>query len=274
MFEERNQKLRFGVIGAGNMGEAIVRGFVQSGRAENAAISFFDACVEKSEKLAKELGAACADSLEQLITNSDILLIAVKPNVCTHIFHEQLELFSGKAVISIAAGWGGERLKKALPDDTRILRVMPNTPAMIGEGMIVFEAGDSLTSEEKQFAEVLFSSVGEIVTAEPKLMDAVTAVSGSGPAYVYLFIEALADGGVKAGLPRDLALKLAAQTVKGSAMMVSQTGVHPGELKDRVCSPGGTTIEAVAVLEQKGFRGAVIAAVDACREKSEKMSKQ
>jgi pyrroline-5-carboxylate reductase len=104
-------------------------------------------------------------------------------------------------------------------------------------------------------------------------MDAVTAVSGSGPAYVYLFIEALADGGVKAGLPRPVALKLAAQTVKGSAMMVSETGVHPGELKDRVCSPGGTTIEAVATLEEKGFRGAVIAAVDACREKSERMSK-
>ena len=151
---------------------------------------------------------------------------------------------------------------------------MPNTPAMIGEGMIVFESGDSLTPNERAFAETLFGSVGDVISVEPKLMDAVTAVSGSGPAYVYLFIEALADGGVKAGLPRDLALKLAAQTVKGSAMMVSQTGVHPGELKDRVCSPGGTTIKAVAVLEQKGLRGTVIAAVDACREKSEKMSKQ
>ena len=234
----------------------------------------FDACKEKAEALAKELNLLSANTLEELIDWSEVLLVAIKPNICSHVFSEQFDRFSGKAVISISAGWGGEKLKKALPENARVLRVMPNTPAMIGEGMIVFEAGDTLTADEKSFAEVLFSSVGEVVTVEPKLMDAVTAVSGSGPAYVYLFIEAMADGGVKAGLPRELALKLAAQTVKGSAMMVSHTGVHPGELKDRVCSPGGTTIEAVAVLEQKGLRGAVIAAVDACRDKSEKMSKQ
>jgi pyrroline-5-carboxylate reductase len=274
MLENHSEKLRFGVIGAGNMGEAIIRGFLKSASAENVVLSVYDTCKDKAGALAAELKLTSANSLEELIDQSEVLLIAIKPNVCTHVFSEQFEHFSGKAVISIAAGWGGEKLKTALPKSTRILRVMPNTPAMIGEGMIVFEAGDTLTAGEKTFAETLFSSVGEVVTVEAKLMDAVTAVSGSGPAYVYLFIEALADGGVKAGLPRDLALKLAAQTVKGSAMMIRQTGVHPGELKDRVCSPGGTTIEAVAVLEQKGLRGAVIAAVDACREKSEKMSKQ
>lgn len=274
MLGNRSENLRFGVIGAGNMGEAIIRGFLKSASAESIELSIFDANKAKAKLLAQELKLNSADSLEALIDQSDVLLVAIKPNVCTHVFSEQFDRFSGKAVISIAAGWGGEKLKKALPASARILRVMPNTPAMIGEGMIVFEAGDTLRADEKAFAETLFSSVGEVVTVEPKLMDAVTAVSGSGPAYVYLFIEALADGGVKAGLPRDLALKLAAQTVKGSAMMVSQTGVHPGELKDRVCSPGGTTIEAVAVLEQKGLRGTVIAAVDACREKSEKMSKQ
>jgi len=274
MLGNRKEKLRFGVIGAGNMGEAIIRGFLKNASAESVELSIFDANKAKAKSLAQELKLNSADSLEALIDQSDVLLVAIKPNVCTHVFSEQFDRLSDKAVISIAAGWGGEKLKKALPASARILRVMPNTPAMIGEGMIVFEAGDTLTENEKAFAETLFSSVGEVVTVEPKLMDAVTAVSGSGPAYVYLFIEALADGGVKAGLPRDLALKLAAQTVKGSAMMVSQTGVHPGELKDRVCSPGGTTIEAVAVLEQKGLRGTVIAAVDACREKSEKMSKQ
>lgn len=274
MFGNRIEKLRFGVIGAGNMGEAIIRGFKKSNSAESVELFVYDACKEKAEALAAELKLTCASSLEELIDRSEVLLVAIKPNVCTHVFSEHFDRFSGKAVISIAAGWGGEKLKKALPQNARVLRVMPNTPAMIGEGMIVFEAGDTLTEDEKSFAEILFSSVGEVVTVEPKLMDAVTAVSGSGPAYVYLFIEAMADGGVKAGLPRELALKLAAQTVKGSAMMVRQTGVHPGELKDRVCSPGGTTIEAVAVLEQKGLRGAVIAAVDACREKSEKMSKQ
>ncbi|MCE5189266.1 MAG: pyrroline-5-carboxylate reductase [Eubacteriales bacterium] len=269
----RTNEIRFGVIGTGNMGEAIVRGFYQSGVASGVKTTIYDPDTEKCRQLEKTLPVESASSLEALIERSDILLIAIKPNICTHVFQEQHDRFSGKAVISIAAGWGGERLKKALPADTRILRVMPNTPAMVGEGMIVFETGDSLTADERSFAQTLFGSVGDVISVEPKLMDAVTAVSGSGPAYVYLFIEALADGGVKAGLPRPVALKLAAQTVKGSAMMVSETGVHPGELKDRVCSPGGTTIEAVAVLEQHGFRGAVIAAVEACREKSERMSK-
>lgn len=273
MESRQTEKIKFGIIGAGNMGEAILRGFVSSGNAQNVDISIYDPYTEKCKLLESACGVHSAESIEQLIDESDILLIAIKPNVCSHVFADHKRLFAGKAVISIAAGWGGERLKNALPASTRILRVMPNTPAMISEGMIVFESGDSLTQDEHAFAETLFSSVGDVVSVEPKLMDAVTAVSGSGPAYVYLFIEALADGGVKAGLPRNIALKLAAKTVKGSAMMVSETGIHPGELKDRVCSPGGTTIEAVAVLEQKGLRGAVIAAVDACRDKSEKMSK-
>lgn len=269
----RTTTLRLGVIGAGNMGEAILRGFLTSGYAADTETALFDLDVEKCRALEKEFGVTVAASLEALIDGSDILLVAVKPNVCTYLFAEQFERFADKAVVSIAAGWGGERLKNALPKTVRILRVMPNTPAMIGQGMIVFESGDSLTEDERAFAKTLFGAVGDVISVEPKLMDAVTAVSGSGPAYVYLFIEALADGGVKAGLPRQIALKLAAQTVKGAAMMVSETGVHPGELKDRVCSPGGTTIEAVAVLEQKGLRAAVIAAVDACCAKSEQMSK-
>jgi len=265
--------MKLGIIGVGNMGEAILRGFLASGNAGGTEIAVYDPYMEKCRLLEKECGVTSAESLEQLVQQSDILLIAIKPNVCSNLFAEHADLFTGKAVVSIAAGWGGERLRNALPASTRILRVMPNTPAMIGEGMIVFEAGDTLTNDEHAFAETLFVSVGDVISVEPKLMDAVTAVSGSGPAYVYLFIEALADGGVKAGLPRSVALKLAAQTVKGSAMMVSETGIHPGELKDRVCSPGGTTIDAVAKLEETGFRGAVIAAVDACWEKSKKISK-
>lgn len=268
----QSNAIRLGVIGAGNMGEAILRGYLTSGHASGNPIAVYDLDTEKCRALERTLGISAAPSVEALIDESDVLLIAVKPNICTHLFADQFDRFAGKAVVSIAAGWGGERLKNALPKSTRILRVMPNTPAMIGQGMIVFESGDSLTADERAFAEEMFRSVGDVIRVEPKLMDAVTAVSGSGPAYVYLFIEALADGGVKAGLPRPVALKLAAQTVKGAAMMVSETGVHPGELKDRVCSPGGTTIEAVAVLEQKGLRAAVIAAVDACREKSEKIS--
>lgn len=269
----RSNSIRLGIIGAGNMGEAILRGYLTSGYAAGEQTMVFDPDMEKCRSLERDLGVLVANSLETLIDESDLLLVAVKPNVCTHLFSDHFDRFANKAIVSIAAGWGGERLKSALPATTRVLRVMPNTPAMIGEGMIVFESGDTLTEDERAFAETMFGAVGDVISVEPKLMDAVTAVSGSGPAYVYLFIEALADGGVKAGLPRPIAMKLAAQTVKGSAMMVSETGVHPGELKDRVCSPGGTTIEAVAVLEQKGLRSAVITAVDACCEKSERMSK-
>ena len=269
----RSNSIRLGVIGAGNMGEAILRGYLASGRADGPKASVYDLDTEKCRAMEKDFGVTVADSLEYLIDESDLLLVALKPNVCAHIFSEQYDRFSGKAIVSIAAGWGGERLKSALPKTARVLRVMPNTPAMIGEGMIVFESGDTLTDDERDFAQLLFGAVGEVITVEPKLMDAVTAVSGSGPAYVYLFIEALADGGVKAGLPRPVAIKLAAQTGKGAAMMVRKTGIHPGELKDRVCSPGGTTIEAVAVLEREGLRGAVIAAVDACRKKSEELRK-
>lgn len=265
--------MRFGVIGVGNMGEAILRGFVASKNTGDTEIYIFDLDSKKCKKLEKELHVKVAQDLLQLIERCDILLLAVKPNVCSQLLTEDAPLFAGKALISIVAGWGGERLKNALPENARVLRVMPNTPAMVCEGMIVFEEGDTLRDIEHAFAETLFLSVGEVVTLDAQLMDAATALSGSGPAYAYLFIEALADGGVKAGLPRKTALELAAQTVKGAAMMVADTGIHPGELKDRVCSPGGTTIDAVAVLEQHSFRGAVIAAVDACYEKSKQMSK-
>ena len=266
---------KIGMIGVGNMGGAILRGMIASGY---VAAEDVMACLHSEEKrqaLAAEIpGLTCTTDAKKLAHECHMIVLAVKPQVLGTMLDEIKGEINDRALVSIAAGWTMDMLTNKVAGTTAtLLRVMPNTPAMIGEGMIVFESGDSLTQSERAFAETLFGSVGEVISVEPKLMDAVTAVSGSGPAYVYLFIEALADGGVKAGLPRPIALKLAAQTVKGSAMMVSETGVHPGELKDRVCSPGGTTIDAVAVLEQKGFRGAVIAAVDACREKSERMSK-
>ncbi len=265
--------MRFGIIGTGNMGEAILRGCVKGGAVASENVFIFDTNEQKRAALAKELSVNACENLLDITTKCDILLIALKPNVCSKLYASQSELFGSKAVISIAAGWGMARLQGVLPKSARILRVMPNTPALVGAGMIVFENGDSLSSDEKVFAERLFASVGRVISVDAHLMDAVTAVSGSGPAYVYLFIEALADGGVRAGLPRSIALELATETVKGSAMMVAETGVHPDELKDRVCSPGGTTIEAVAALEKAGFRSAVLDAVEACREKSERMSK-
>lgn len=261
----------FGIIGAGNMGGAILRGMLRNKVLPPERVMIFDANAALKSQLQAELGIAAAADTAELLAACDMLLLAVKPDVCGSVIENNYAAFDSKAVISIAAGWSGEKLRRALPETARVLRIMPNTPAMAGEGMIVFEAGDSLFDEEREFITAAFSAIGRVSTLAPKLMNAVTGVSGSGPAYVYLFIEALADGGVRAGLPRNIAYELAAQTVLGAAKMVLDTKRHPGALKDAVCSPGGTTIEAVACLEERGLRSAVIEAVAACVDKAASM---
>ena len=264
---------KLGIIGVGNMGETLLRGAVQSGCVLPDQITIFDTNIEKTGRLANELDVSAAGAMKELLLDSEIVILAVKPNICSGLFDQYRKQFSGKAIISIVAGWSRERLASELPTDVRILRIMPNTPALVGEGMVVFEKGDTLLPEERQLAVQLFSAIGTVECVDARLIDAVTGVSGSGPAYVYMFIEAMADGGVREGLPRDLAYKLAAQTVLGSAKMVLETGRHPGELKDMVCSPGGTTIDAVASLEENGLRHAVMEAVHSCTQKSIQMSK-
>lgn len=265
--------MRIGFIGVGNMGEAILRGALESGVVLPTQVRAFDLNQQKLWALHEELGIDVCESIEELTQCSDILLLAVKPLVCSSVLSENANNFKNKALISIAAGWSQKRITALLPESVRVLRVMPNTPALVGYGMSVLESGNTLSQEELVFAKSLFSAVGRIAEVPPNLMDAITAVSGSGPAYVYLFIEALADGGVREGLPRPLAYELAAQTVLGGAQMVLETGEHPGKLKDNVCSPGGTTIEAVAALEHGGLRDAVLSAVKACADKSSQMSK-
>ena len=265
--------LQIGWIGVGNMGEAILRGALQGSALTVEQVHLFDANILKTNKLQEELHVHVAGSTAELISVSDMVLLAVKPHVCSVVLAEHREMLQDKALISIAAGWSQERLASLLPERVRILRVMPNTPAMVGEGMTVFEQGNTLSREEYEFALQLFSAVGRVSEAESQQMDAVTGVSGSGPAYVYVFIEALADAGVRAGLPRSKAYELAAQTVLGSARMVLETAEHPGRLKDNVCSPAGTTIEAVAALERCGFRNAILEAVDACVTKSKSIGK-
>lgn len=264
--------MRFGILGTGNMGEAILRGVVSGGAVKAEQVAIYDVNAEKAKTLAHTLGVQAMESIPALFKASDVVLLAVKPNVCESVFNKYRVDFSDKAIISIIAGWSQQRLHKCLPNDVRILRVMPNTPAMVGEGMIVFEKGNTLTDNEEAFAIKLFRTIGRVVTVDGCLMDAVTAVSGSGPAYAYVFIEAMADGGVLRGLPRSVAYELAAQTVLGAAKMVLDTGKHPGELKDNVCSPNGTTIAAIASLEKDGFRSAVIEAEDACWRRAKEMS--
>lgn len=262
---------RLGVIGIGNMGEAILRGACSGGALKADETFVFDHNPQKAEPLHREFGVRVCSDIDELFENSTLILLAVKPLSLDTLAEEKYDFFAEKGVISIVAGRSGERLASMLPQSTRILRTMPNTPALVGEGMVVFEDGDTLLQEERDFAERLFGAVGKVERVTAHLMDAVTGISGSGPAYVDLFIEALADAGVRAGLPRAMAYRLSAQTVYGSAKLVLETGEAPAVLKDKVCSPGGTTIEAVAALEEFGLRNAVLKAVDACVRKSKSM---
>lgn len=265
--------MNIGFIGAGNMAGAILKGALTGGVVLPAQIHVFDVDAMKPEQLQNEFGVVAHDTCASLIDASDILLLAVKPQQLAHVLSDLHECFSGKAVISIAAGWTTDMLIAALPEATRVLRVMPNTPALVGEGMSALSKKTDFVDQEKLFAEKLFRSLGRAVWVDEGQMEAVIGVSGSGPAYGYLFIEALADAGVALGLPRMLSIEMAAQTLLGASKMALETGQHPGMLKDMVCSPGGTTIEAVRSLEQNGFRGAVITAAIVAAEKAKAMQK-
>jgi pyrroline-5-carboxylate reductase len=260
---------RISIIGGGNMPEAILRGMAGAVPPENITVCDIDAA--RRTYLLEKYGVRVTAESAQAVLFAPVVLMAVKPDVCGRVLAECGELMQGKALVSIVAGWSCASIAALLPDGVRILRVMPNTPALVGEGMSVFCTEHTLEADEYAFIESIFASFGRVMSLPERYFDAVTALSGSGPAYVFLFIEALADGGVKQGLPRAAALELAAQTVLGAARMVLDSGRHPGELKDAVCSPGGTTIEAVFTLEKSGFRGAVMDAVEQCARKSKSL---
>lgn len=264
---------QIGVIGCGNMAKAILAGVLESQTVKADQVTVFDVDQNQCIPVAKATGISIADSIEYLCEKSDIILLAIKPNVIPKVLGEYAAFLQGKAIISIAAGITFAQLKSFSNNQCRALRVMPNTPAMVGEGATVFADNHDLKPDEIEAATEIFRAVGMVKSLSESQMDAVVAVSGSGPAYVYLFIEALADGGVREGLAREVALELAAQTVLGSAKMVMDSHRHPGELKDMVCSPGGTTIEAVYALETNGFRGDVMNAVAHAAKKSNEMSK-
>ena len=270
--------MKIGVIGVGNMGAAIIKGCIASGmKPENIFGTGRDP--RRTAAFAEETGIQLCEDIGDLVTKCDAVMIAVKPKDVKSVLKQAAQyLTEKKVVISIAAGLSVEDLQRMAEEGcgprgvkTKIIRVMPNTPAMVGAGMSALCRNEYVTEEEFEFVMKIFSGIGSAEEVEESLMDAVTGVSGSGPAYVYLFIEALADGGVLAGLPRAKAVKFAAQTVLGSARMVLETGRHPGELKDAVCSPAGTTIEGVRALEAERFRHAVMSAVAASAEKSKNM---
>ena len=266
---------RIGIIGAGNMGGAIVRGLLDAGYLKAGQIAVSDINPERLADLAETYGPiGCYQDARDLCLDSEMILLAVKPHFLAGVIEHCADELAEKAVISIAAGWTFSMLTEKLdPLKARCLRVMPNTPAMVGEGMTVICEQTSFLPEELEFAKGIFDSLGRSMILPERMFDGVIAISGSSPAYVYMMIEAMADGGVREGIPRAAAIELAAQSVMGSALMVLSGDTHPAALKDAVCSPGGTTIEAVAELEKRGFRAAVLDAMAACADKSRKMAK-
>ncbi len=264
--------MKIGFIGGGNMGAAIIGGIVSSGIYKGVDISVVDLIKENVDKLVGEYGVRDGKSNTQTAENSDILFIAVKPNVCGDVISEIKSYINYDSVIvSIAAGKSIGEIESLFDKKIKLVRVMPNTPALVGEGMAALSGNANVSDEEIAKVAEIFGCFGKVEIVPEKMMDIVTAVSGSSPAFVYMFIEAMADAAVLGGMPRVQAYKFAAQTVLGSAKMVLDTGIHPGALKDMVCSPAGTTIEAVAELEKRGFRSAVIEAVRVCEAKSKSM---
>ena len=263
-----------GFIGSGNMGQAMIGGIIESGLVESGNIIVSDLDENKLDYIQSEYKTQVTQDSLKVVKHSDVIFLAVKPNIYDVVLNQIKDyVVEDKIIVSIAAGKTLDYLERILGEKTKIVRAMPNTPALVTEGMAGICKNNNVTQTEMAFVKHLFESFGKAEEVAEYLFDSVTAVSGSSPAYVFMFIEALADGAVLGGMPRDKAYTFAAQAVLGSAKMVLETGKHPGELKDMVCSPGGTTIEAVAELEEKGFRNAVISAVKKCMEKSKEMSK-
>lgn len=260
-------------LGAGAMGEALMRGLVAAKVYEPQEISAFDLDTARLQNLSDELGIRVASSAEDAAREAAAILLAVKPQVVDKALqplHRVLDL--SQTLISIAAGVSTARLQNGFEAAVPVVRVMPNTPCLVGAAASAICLGEHAGQAQRELAHQIFGAVGLVVDVPETLLDAVTGLSGSGPAYVYLFIEALSDAGVQNGLPRATATQLAAQTVLGAAQMVLQTGRHPGELKDMVTSPGGTTIAGLAALEKRAFRGTTMEAVQAATQRSRELS--
>jgi pyrroline-5-carboxylate reductase len=259
-------------LGAGNMAEALVKGLLASGTAAKEEIVCAEPRAERREELRARHGVAVTASNLAAVQQADLLVLSVKPLVMDVLLEEIAPAVDPrKVVVSIAAGVPIAAIARKLGAGARIIRTMPNTPALVGAGATALARGPHASEADLGQAVALFEAVGTAVVVEEHLLDAVTGLSGSGPAFVFLAIEALADGGVKVGLPRHVALALAAQTVVGAGRLVLETGDHPGKLKDQVTSPGGTTIAGVHALESAGFRAALIAAVEAATKRSREL---
>lgn len=265
--------LKIGFIGSGNMAQAIIGGMIDSNLVSKDNI-YATAVSDKTINLVKEkYGVNTSKDNKDVVNKTDIIFLAVKPNVYKTVIDEIKDVVDeNKLIVTIAAGQTIENIEDMFGRELRIIRTMPNTPALVGEGMGLITANKKATNEDVENVVKIFNSFGKSEIVEEALIDTAGSLSGCGPAYTYMYIEALADAAVESGVKRDLAYKLAAQMVLGSAKMVLESGEHPGKLKDNVCSPGGTTIKGVNSLEQAGFRGVVIDALLASINKTLEMS--
>ena len=257
------------------MGTALVQGAVRAGVVKAADVNGCDPYAASRDSFSQATGGKATENIADVASSSEVLLLCTKPQDALAALADAAQAAAGanRLVVSIAAGLTLSALESAAPENFRIIRTMPNTPALVGHGAAAYCLGSRATAADGETAKLLLGSVGLAVQVPEKLMDAVTGLSGSGPAYVYLVIEALADGGVRSGLPRADAIRLAAQTVLGAASMVLETGEHPAVLKDMVTSPGGTTIAGLAELERHGVRSALIEAVTAATRRSTELGK-
>jgi pyrroline-5-carboxylate reductase len=268
-----NQKVGF--IGCGKMAQAMIEGLIRSEILEPLAILASASTDETLRAVKEKYDILVTKNNIEVAKHADILILAIKPNIHHAILNEIAEVVDEqKVMVTIAAGISLEYIESFFQTKMKVVRAMPNTPSLVGEGMSAICHNQQVNEEDLEKVVHLFNSFGKTEVMVEELMDSIPAISGSSPAYVYMFIEALADGGVKQGIPRKQAYKLAAQAVLGAAKMVLETERHPGELKDDVCTPGGATIEAVAILEQEKFRSAILTAMDQCTKKSKQLAKK
>lgn len=267
-------KPKIGFIGAGNMAQAIFRRLLMQSFVEPASLYISDVLPDLTERLSVELGLRVCSDNRSLVREADVVVLAIKPIYCAGVLQEIREALEQKPLLSIVTGWTLDMLLDALPPNAHVLRVVPNTPAMVGEGLTLFGKTTTLSDEEFSYASDLFASVGEVLALEDRLIDVATCISSCGPAFMYQIIEALGDAGVMYGLPRLLSYQMASQMLVGAGKMALESGRHPGELKDAVCSPGGTTIMGIYELEKAGVHVAMIDAVSAAYRKSQLISSQ
>ncbi len=262
---------RVGFVGGGNMGEALVRGLTKTGLMPKGHLLMADVRSERLDEMKKLYGVVVTSDNVTLVRRADVIILAVKPQTLGPVLDEIAPATPGKLLISVAAGVSTIEIRRHLPPGTRLIRVMPNTPALVLEGATAIARADGLADGDLDTARQIFEAVGRVVILDEEMMDAVTGLSGSGPAYIALVVEALADGGVRVGLDRKTAMTLAMQTVLGSARLLIDTGMHPGQLKDMVSSPGGTTIAGIHTLEIGGLRRTLIDAVERATQRSREL---